>query len=51
VLGVEGLRVIDGSVMPYVVRANLLLSVLAVAEHMADRIRAVVPQTAVETTR
>lgn len=39
VLGVDGLRVIDASVMPEVVRANALLTVLAIAEHMASRIR------------
>ncbi|SRR6266545_1890748 len=50
VLGVDGLRVIDASVMPGVVRANLLLTVLAIAERMAARIRAS-SQTAVETTR
>jgi 5-(hydroxymethyl)furfural/furfural oxidase len=40
VLGVDGLRVIDASVMPEVVRANSLLTVLMVAERMATRIRA-----------
>ena len=41
VLGVDGLRVIDASVMPEVVRANSLLSVLMIAEHMATRMRSV----------
>jgi choline dehydrogenase-like flavoprotein len=39
VLGVDGLRVIDASVMPEVVRANSLLTVLAIGERMASRIR------------
>jgi 5-(hydroxymethyl)furfural/furfural oxidase len=41
VLGVNGLRVIDASVMPEVVRANSLLSVLMIAEHTATRMRSV----------
>ncbi|MFF1640781.1 GMC family oxidoreductase [Streptomyces sp. NPDC058246] len=40
VLGVEGLRVIDQSVMPEVIRGNPLLTVLMIAERMADRIKA-----------
>ncbi|GHD45635.1 GMC family oxidoreductase [Streptomyces galbus] len=40
VLGVEGLRVIDQSVMPEVIRGNPLLTVLMLAERMADRIKA-----------
>jgi 5-(hydroxymethyl)furfural/furfural oxidase len=43
VLGTDGLRVIDASVMPAVVRANALLTVLAIAEHMASRIRHEIP--------
>lgn len=39
VLGVEGLRVIDASVMPEVVRANLNLTVIAMAEHMAGQLK------------
>jgi 5-(hydroxymethyl)furfural/furfural oxidase len=39
VLGTDGLRVIDASVMPEVVRANALLTVLMIAEHMAARMR------------
>lgn len=39
VLGVDGLRVIDASVMPEVPRANLHLSVVMIAEHMAARMR------------
>jgi 5-(hydroxymethyl)furfural/furfural oxidase len=38
VLGVDGLRVIDASVMPTVVSANLNLTVIAMAELMAARI-------------
>lgn len=37
VLGLEQLRVIDASVMPEVVRANIHLSVLMIAEEMAAR--------------
>ncbi|MFE1885189.1 GMC family oxidoreductase [Streptomyces diastatochromogenes] len=40
VLGVDGLRVIDQSVMPEVIRGNPLLTVLMLAERMADRIKA-----------
>ena len=39
VLGVDGLRVIDASVMPEVVRGNTLLTVLMIAEHMATRMQ------------
>jgi choline dehydrogenase-like flavoprotein len=38
VLGVDGLRVIDASVMPTVPRANINLSVIMIAERMADRL-------------
>jgi choline dehydrogenase-like flavoprotein len=41
VLGVEGLRVIDASVMPTVPRANINLSVIMIAERMAERMAAV----------
>ncbi|HEX6470081.1 MAG TPA: GMC family oxidoreductase N-terminal domain-containing protein [Streptosporangiaceae bacterium] len=37
VLGVDGLRVIDASIMPTVPRANLHLTVVMIAEHMAAR--------------
>jgi choline dehydrogenase len=40
VLGLEGLRVIDASVMPDVVRANTHLSTVMIAEHMAARLTA-----------
>jgi choline dehydrogenase len=39
VLGVEGLRVIDGSIMPDVPRANTNLTCMTIAEHMAERLR------------
>jgi choline dehydrogenase len=40
VLGVEGLRVIDASIMPDVVRANTHLTCVMFGELMADRLRA-----------
>lgn len=39
VLGVDGLRVADASIMPEVPRANLHLSVVMIAEHLAGRMR------------
>ncbi|MGA9721680.1 MAG: GMC family oxidoreductase N-terminal domain-containing protein [Candidatus Binatus sp.] len=39
VIGIDGLRVIDCSVMPEIVRANTHLSTVMIAELMADRIR------------
>ncbi len=41
VLGVSGLRVIDASIMPEVVRANTHLTTVMIAEKMADAIRGV----------
>ncbi len=38
VLGVEGLRVIDASIMPSVVRANTHLTTVMIAERMADQL-------------
>jgi 5-(hydroxymethyl)furfural/furfural oxidase len=38
VLGVQGLRVIDGSIMPEVPRANTNLTCMTIAEHMAPRL-------------
>ncbi len=38
VLGVDGLRVIDASITPAAPRANLHLSVVMIAEHMAARL-------------
>ena len=40
VLGLEGLRVIDASIMPSVVRANTHLTTVMIAEHMAERLLA-----------
>ncbi|HET9017738.1 MAG TPA: GMC family oxidoreductase N-terminal domain-containing protein [Thermomicrobiaceae bacterium] len=40
VLGVAGLRVIDGSIMPDVPRANTNLTCITIGEHMARRLRA-----------
>ncbi len=40
VIGVDGLRVIDCSIMPEVPRANTHLSAVMVGEHMAARLRA-----------
>jgi 5-(hydroxymethyl)furfural/furfural oxidase len=39
VVGIDGLRVIDASVMPTIPRANTHLPTLVVAEHMARRLR------------
>ena len=40
VIGCSGLRVIDASVMPEVVRANTHLTTVMMAEKMADRLKA-----------
>lgn len=40
VIGVEGLRVIDASIVPEMVRANTHLMAVMIGEHMAARIRA-----------
>ena len=39
VLGIDGLRVIDGSIMPDVPRANTNLTCITIGEHMAQRLR------------
>jgi choline dehydrogenase-like flavoprotein len=39
VLGVDGLRVIDASVIPEIPRANLNLTVIMIGEHMAARLK------------
>ena len=39
VIGFEGLRVIDASIMPENVRANTHLTTVMIAEHMAARMR------------
>ena len=41
VYGVDGLRVVDASIMPDTVRANLNLSVIAIAERAADLIKGI----------
>jgi 5-(hydroxymethyl)furfural/furfural oxidase len=40
VIGVQGLRVIDASIVPEMVRANTHLTAVMIGEHMASRIRA-----------
>jgi choline dehydrogenase-like flavoprotein len=40
VLGVDGLHVADASIMPTIPRANTNLSTIAVAERIADQLRA-----------
>ena len=40
VRGVEGLRVVDASVMPNIVRANTNLTCVMIAERVADWMRA-----------
>jgi 5-(hydroxymethyl)furfural/furfural oxidase len=39
VRGVEGLRVVDASIMPEVPRANTHLTVVMLAEHLAERMQ------------
>ena len=38
-IGCTGLRVIDASIMPTVVRANTHFTTVMIAERMADRLR------------
>jgi 5-(hydroxymethyl)furfural/furfural oxidase len=40
VIGVEGLRVIDASIVPEMVRANTHLTAVMIGEHMASKMRA-----------
>ena len=44
VIGMDGLRVIDCSIMPEIVRSNTHLPVVMIAELMADRIRGKLPK-------
>jgi choline dehydrogenase len=43
VIGMEGLRVIDASVMPEVPRANTNLSTIMIAEKMSDLLKGITP--------
>jgi len=38
VIGLDGVRVIDASIMPEIVRANSHLTAVAIGEHMAARL-------------
>ena len=40
VIGVEGLRVVDASIMPAVISANTMLTTIMAGEKIADTIKA-----------
>jgi choline dehydrogenase len=44
VIGVSGLRVIDASIMPTVVRANTHFTTVMIAEKMADELKRARPR-------
>jgi choline dehydrogenase-like flavoprotein len=49
VFGTAGLRVVDASVMPSVVRGNINAAVIAIAEKASDILRADAPESAMQT--
>jgi choline dehydrogenase-like flavoprotein len=48
VLGVDGLRVVDASVMPTLPRGNINAPIMAIAERAADLIAGVQPASAAD---
>jgi choline dehydrogenase len=43
VRGLSGLRIVDGSILPYIPTANVNAPIIMVAEKIADRIRGRTP--------